>query len=98
MSYRLVIYKMIKKLKPAASPLDFYSLLMSFNGLGFANLVASHKALVSSIVEEGIAVTVTNLILKRRQSLGLPPLQFDTADTKKLAEATGLLKTLERLE
>jgi len=46
-------------------------------------------------MKEGVAAHVTSTTLRKRQILGLPPLNINKTDLKKMAELTGLTRKIE---
>lgn len=96
MSYKLVIRKIVKKKKPPISAFEFYHSFMFCDGVGFANFVANCRSVAINIIASGSAFPATKTLMVRREMLGLPHLEFNETDTRKLAEATGLAVILER--
>ena len=94
LGYKLIIYKILRQIKPPFYPLKFYLSITSFREIGFANFITHCKNLASLIVKEGASATITSLTIKRRESLGLPVLNFNKGDVDKLAVLTGLQKKL----
>jgi hypothetical protein len=92
LSYRKIVYRMLMISKPLYSQFDFYTLLMSNEGSGFNRFMDSRVVLAFSIIRDGTAVPLTDFVVKRRRALGLPTLNFDGTDSKKIAEKIRLLK------
>jgi hypothetical protein len=46
-------------------------------------------------MKEGVATNVTSTILRKRQILGLPPLDINKTDFKKIADLTGVTKKIK---
>jgi len=94
--YKLFIYKMLEKIGTKSPLFNFYSLLILSDKIGFVNFIRNCKELADLIVENGSAVPITDLALKTRASLALPPLNFNKDEIKKLAELSELYKTIGR--
>ncbi|MFQ6075157.1 MAG: hypothetical protein ACE5Z5_03325 [Candidatus Bathyarchaeia archaeon] len=68
---------------------------MSIRAEDYSAFITYCKAIASLIVREGLAASVTDLTLRRRKSLGLPTIEVDQIDSRRLAAVTGLSEILE---
>lgn len=84
-----------KKAKPSPNASLMFSSLMSTRAKDLSAFFIHCKDLASLVVRGGVAVNITNLTLRRRRSLGLPSIEVNQVDSKKLAAVTGLSKILE---
>ena len=69
--------------------------LMSVRAVDISSFFSHCKSIASMLMKEGVAVHVTPTILRKRQILGLPPLDINKTDFKKMAELTGLKGKIE---
>lgn len=81
--------------KPSPNTPLMFSSLMSIRAKDFSAFITHCRDVASLIVREGVAVSITDLTLRRRKSLGLPPIEVDRIDSRRLAVVTGLSKILE---
>jgi hypothetical protein len=67
-----------------------------FNELALSGFFENCNHIVSLVLENGSAVTLTDSMLRRRQQLGLPEIsRSDNAEISKLARAIGRRKTVK---
>lgn len=89
--YKRAVYRTFRKMGFLKSPFWLYASIAILDGKGFTNFIHSYcKGMVSLIIKEGAAISITSSIVKRRESLGLPAPSFDKFDIKKIALRTGL--------
>ena len=94
MSHKSIVNKIMKEKARPSFAFEFQALI--FKEINVPNFFENCKCLAYSVVENGSTITVTDTMLKRRQQLGLPNISSsDKIEIKKLAEATGLCKSLK---
>lgn len=83
---RKKIYDRLKRLSKATDPDNvlfvFYSEVMTKENTG--SMVEHFRNMVNSIIEEGTAIPVPAQQLAKRKQLGLPELEFDRNEIKKI--------------
>jgi hypothetical protein len=94
MTHKSIINKIMREKTRPFFAYEFQSLI--FKEIDLPSYFENCKNLASIIVENGSTVTITNLMLKRRQQLSLPEISCSSnAEVRRLAKATGLSKTLK---
>ena len=71
-----------------------YCSLMSIRAEDISVFMTHCKDIASLIIKGGLAANITDPVLRRRKSLGLPPIEVNKTDLKKLASLTGLVKKI----
>ena len=69
--------------------------LMFARAADISSFFSHCKSIASLLMKEGVAAHVTSTTLRKRQILGLPPLDINKTDFKKMAELTGLTRKIE---
>ncbi|UCH03087.1 MAG: hypothetical protein JSV20_04745 [Candidatus Bathyarchaeota archaeon] len=69
--------------------------IMSTRAADISSFFSHCKSIASLLIKEGVATNVTSSILRKRQILGLPPLEINKTDFKKIADLTGLTKKIK---
>ena len=94
---RKKIYDRLKKLSKTTGPDNllfvFYSQVMTKENTG--SMVEHFRNMVNSIIEEGTAIPVPAQQLAKRKQLGLPELEFDKDEIKKIVKQDKTEETKE---
>lgn len=94
MRHKLIVNKILRERQLPFFAFQLQSLI--FKELTLSGFFENCNYIVSLVLENGSAVTLTNSMLKRRQQLGLPEISIsDNAEISKLARAIGLRKTVK---
>jgi hypothetical protein len=73
--------------KPISS---FFSSILDSENLMFNEFVVYSRELFNNIIDFGVTVPIPSYQIKKRERLGLQPLNFDNKEIRKLAELTKL--------
>ncbi len=62
----------------------FYSEVMNSENTG--KMVEHFHDMIDSIIQDGVGIPISSQQMKRRKQLGLPPIEFDTEEIKKITK------------
>ena len=87
-----------KKAKKSPNALLTLCSLMSTRSNDLSAFIIHCKEMSSTIEKEGITTNITNFTERRRKNLGLPPIELNKDDVKKLPSSVKVTKKSEAEE